>query len=228
MGTPPPPDYGLGGLDNSALHDSPLGRVGTREPAPGELWGGVPGRQRVTQSGRAADLDAAGAQRPGPARQTEVPAGEGQWVRDGHDEVVAEAGVEVADLAPRLPRAASTIGCDGRSARTRTGPPAGGGQPGRGAASGDTRGTARGRDRSVRDGPRPSSRPRRRWPRVPGRRSARRGSARSTIRARRVWAGSRRGRSGRARAAAWSATTATTRGTPGGRSARFVFVLRRL
>ena len=82
-----------------------------------------------------------------------------------------------------------------------------------------TRGTARGRDRSVPDGPRPSSRPRRRWPRVPGRRLARRGSARRTIRARRVWAGSRRGRSGRARAAAWSATTGTTPGHPGGRSA---------
>ena len=68
------------------------------EPAPGVLWGGVPGRQRATQSGRAADLDAAGAQRLGPAGQTEVPAGEGQRVRDGHDEVVAEAGVEVADL----------------------------------------------------------------------------------------------------------------------------------
>ena len=59
---------------------------------------GVPGRQGLAQRPRPGHGDPAGPQRRRPLDPPHMPAGEGQRVVDGHHQVVAEAGIEAADL----------------------------------------------------------------------------------------------------------------------------------
>src|SRR4029450_10484357 len=67
-------------------------------PAGVRLRAGVPGREGPAQGPRPAHLDLPGPQGRPPADPPQVPTGEGQRVVDGHHQVVAEPGIDPADL----------------------------------------------------------------------------------------------------------------------------------